>query len=104
MKNKYKLLMSVLVISFLMVGFVSAGVSSGSALTTSVKQTDFLKFDIGYDCYHQPGVYPWTNCKQVEHKRSWFEKKDFTIVGWRWISCDVSGCIYSYIWLRPAKL
>lgn len=32
-------------------------------------------FELGYDCYHKPGY--WSSCKQVEHKVSWFIKKDF---------------------------
>jgi len=43
-------------------------------------------FEVGYDCYHQPGVY-WSLCKQVEHKVSWFEKKDFS----RLIYCYPNG-------------
>ena len=39
-------------------------------------------FEVGYDCYNDPdairiGLSYWGNCKQVKHKVSWFEKKDF---------------------------
>lgn len=65
---------------------------------TSGKQT----FELGYDCYHQsPDLY-WGECKQVEHKVSWFEKKDFR----RGISCYYDGTdwICGFIaWIRFAK-
>ena len=34
-------------------------------------------FEVGYDCYHQSSDLYWGECKQVEHKVSWFEKKGF---------------------------
>lgn len=95
-----KLLISAFLMSFLLIGTVSASliVSPSEPDINSGKAT----FDIGYDCYRQPGVYVY-DCKQVEHKRSWFEKKDFRI----WIGLCTwidNEWICYYTWYRPAKI
>lgn len=68
--------------------------------TNSGKET----FELGYDCYHQPGVYI-LDCKQVEHKQSWFIKKDFL---WAFFCRPVNSDFFNYIcqygWYRPAKI
>jgi len=92
-----KLLVSILVMSFLMIGTVSA--VTGVKPASSGKET----FELGYDCYHEsPDLY-WEKCKQVEHKVSWFEKKDFSRV----IHCYRDGIdwICKFIaWVRFAKI
>lgn len=96
MKNKIKFLMSALVMTLLVVGFVSP-VIGVKPTTSSGKET----FELGYDCYHQPYT-SYYDCKQVEHKRSWFEKKDFRIwSGWcTWID---NKWVCHYTWYRPTK-
>ena len=96
-----KILITLLMMSFLMIGSVSASLIVYPVCpeyTNSGKET----FELGYDCYNQPDT-PYSDCKQVEHKRSWFEKKDFH--KWMGIGCwDGTDWIYRYIWRRPAKL
>ncbi len=101
MKNKYKFLMSVLAVTLLMTGFMSAGGSSGSssASTTTGKAT----FDLGYDCYHQPNVWLY-DCKQVEHKSDWFIKKGFhTHGGFCGYDPDTNTWTCHYTWHRFPK-
>ncbi len=169
MKSKTKLLMSVLVMTFLMAGFVSAGTLKGEVIyvglppqpetedTPSLTECCFedickwvnycdvegviepetyiiepapvdlyageiteniiieptatielitsgkgkQTFELGYDCYNQPGI-PYWDCKQVEHKESWFIKKDFRVLGW-YCSWDDPVWTCQRIWYRPAK-
>ncbi len=70
---KTKLLMLVLVTTLLMIGSVSGSIIFPAPNDDSKGKQSF---QLGYDCYKQPGVY-WTDCKQVEHKVSWFKKNGF---------------------------
>ncbi len=100
MKNKTKFLISILVITLLMVGSVSGLIISPHPDPDEPKGKQ--AFQLGYDCYREPGVY-WLDCKQVEHKRDWFIKKGFYRRLGEWYPCGDGWMCAPHVWHRYPK-
>ncbi|MBA7708919.1 hypothetical protein ES703_117824 [subsurface metagenome] len=80
MKNKYKLLISVLVVTLLMTGVVAA--SSNLRFTSCMWSSNDPDMATCHVCHYNKNS-DKDNCKSVYHKLSWFEKKLINwIPGW----------------------